>query len=161
VRRTVPGSLRCAQMTAKTNNDREGSRRPRHRCFPSVARKLSRVGTEGASVSRRRIERLSRLRSGSFSLEWRTQESFGMRRGAARIAWLGCLCFGVSFGILVVAHAQVASARPLVDVKAEVEAREQQWWAGLKANDPAAIRDLMGLRFCAQLCGSEYCQGHS
>jgi hypothetical protein len=84
-----------------------------------------------------------------------------MRRGAARIAWLGCLCFGVSFGILVVAHAQVASARPLVDVKAEVEAREQQWWAGLKANDPAAIRDLMGLRFCAQLCGSEYCQGHS
>jgi ketosteroid isomerase-like protein len=70
-----------------------------------------------------------------------------MGHGAARLAWLGCLCFGVSFGITAAVHAQTTPVQPQGDVKAEVEAREQQWWAGLKANDTAAIRDLMAPDF--------------
>ena len=70
-----------------------------------------------------------------------------MRYGAARVAWLGCLCFGVSFGISAAVHAQTAPAQPLVDVKAQVEAREQQWWTALKTKDAAALRGHMGSEF--------------
>ena len=39
-----------------------------------------------------------------------------MRYGAARVAWLGCLCFGVSLGMTTAACGQAATAQPLLEM---------------------------------------------